>query len=82
MISLQKTLKLFVLKHEMTIVEKEALLSELISTYVTGEPSPLMKSLLDDDFDRFQKLVIHMNKEGSNIFEAAKKIEFTANSEF
>ncbi len=70
-----KMLELLLLKHKMTLVERDTLLTEIMVCYVDKSESPLMNFLLEDDFGSFKKLVEFMNTEGENIRECLKGLK-------
>jgi len=62
-----KMLNIMVMKTKMNEEEKDALLCELICTYVNKNKSDLMDLLLKEDFLGFQAHVKHYTTQGSKI---------------
>lgn len=67
MMHAQVLLDLLIKKSEMSAVEQEALLCELMACYISKGESPLMRFLLKKDFEGFKNKVIYMNEVGNAI---------------
>ena len=68
-------------KHKMNEEEKDALLSELIGSYITDRQCYLMNFLLKKDFKGFQNYVKNMCKKGISIKECIQKYQDTQMNE-